>query len=167
MYPIINTQQVENLARPCYADAETIEKAIEEATLLDIMPALGVATFEVVKSLEAEDALFTGASYVECGEEKVSVGLAKTLAYFTWARLVKTSPLRLTRYGFVEKRAENSAPVSWDERQAAYNDAFAIAQTFLGGVLGYIRSKKSQFPDFEKCREAHNNSRLRITAIGE
>lgn len=170
MYPLISPSQVESLARPCYSDVATIEKAIEEATLVDIAPLLGAATFELVKELPGDDALFIGATYEsDCGEIHSSAGLLKALAYFTWARLVKTSPMRLTRYGFVEKRTDNSTPVSWEERQAAYNDAFAIAQQIMGGVLGYIRANEALFPDFDRgcCKTTSKSGRVRVTSIGK
>ena len=43
--PIITPDDIRRLARPCDVDREIAERAIEEATLLDIKPKLGEALF--------------------------------------------------------------------------------------------------------------------------
>lgn len=165
MRPIITPNDIERLARPCDANPLTAGRAIEEAMQIDVAPRIGSATFRQLGDLQEDDIVFVGGTYTSpCGEECSFEGLAKAVAYFAWGRLVKTSPVRVTRFGVVEKRGDNSTAIDFEERQVAYNDAFAIAQHYLEGVIAYIKDNPFRFPAFERCGKK-NSGRGRVNII--
>lgn len=171
MKPLITPPDVQAYARQCDADRNDIVRAIEEATQLDVLPLVGGATLERLYTMDPLSEVFVGGRFVDdCGAEREFAGLRKAMAYYTWARLVKTNSHRLTRFGYVRKSGDSSAPVSWEERQADYHDAFAIAQGMLEGTLAYIKANEKDFPDFPRgcCGKAgRSNGRVNIRIIGK
>ena len=145
MRHLIEPCDVDKYARPCDMDDEIIARAIEEAELLDIKPKLGDELFM---------RLLTHVHFV---------GLRRTLAYYVWARLVKTSVNHLTRFGFVQKRDEYSQATEYRERQTAYNDAFAIADGYMKECLAYIQAKPEIFADYTlKGKVKANRTKFKI-----
>lgn len=140
--PLIQTYEVSELARECGSEDSLILKAIEESELNDIRPAIGdIAYSSLKKDMEKYDLLLDGGEYdAPCGGVRMFVGLKTTLAYYTWARLAKTSPYNLTRFGFVVKNDDYSSRPEWSERQAAYNDAYSIADSYMRDCLEYIKA---------------------------
>ena len=105
MRHLIEPCDVDKYARPCDMDDEIIARAIEEAELLDIKPKLGDELFMRLLTHVQFAVLLNGGEYTdECRNQRHFVGLRRTLAYYVWARLVKTSVNHLTRFGFVQKR---------------------------------------------------------------
>lgn len=169
MNSLIKPTDVGNLARPCDVDSGIIERAIEEAEQLDVRPKIGDALFLRLTSgadpiTDSVATLLNGGSYEDgCGYGHYFVGLRRALAYYVWARLVKTSINHLTRFGFVQKRDEYSDTVEYRERQAAYNDAFAIADGYMRGCLDYLQANPKAFPDYNlRGRVSANRVRYRI-----
>lgn len=140
---LITPAEVSELSRECNTEEVVIWRAIEESELNDIRPAIGDAAFAQIKASPEDFAdLLNGGSFEStCGGSRFFVGLKKTLAYYTWARLAKTSPYNLTRFGLVVKNDDYSSRPDWAERQAAYNDAYAIADSYMRDVLEYIKAK--------------------------
>ena len=162
---LIDPCDVEKYARPCDCDDHIVVRAIEEAELLDIKPKIGDELFlRISEEPQAYDELLSGGQYEDCsGNERSFVGLKRTLAYYTWARLVKTAPNHLTRFGFVQKRDEHSAATEFRERQVAYNDAFAIADSYARQCIDYIQSDPGKFPEYGlKGRISANRTIFRI-----
>ena len=125
-----------------------LARAIEEAELLDIKPKLGDELFMRLLTHVQFAVLINGGEYTdECRNRRHFVGLRRALAYYVWARLVKTSVNHLTRFGFVQKRDEYSQATEYRERQTAYNDAFAIADGYMKECLAYIQAK----PEIFRC----------------
>ena len=109
MRHLIEPRDVDKYARPCDMDDEIIARAIEEAELLDIKPKLGDELFMRLLTHVQFAVLINGGEYTdECRNRRHFVGLRRALAYYVWARLVKTSVNHLTRFGFVQKRDEYS-----------------------------------------------------------
>ena len=99
----------------------------------------------------------------ECRNRRHFVGLRRALAYYVWARLVKTSVNHLTRFGFVQKRDEYSQATEYRERQTAYNDAFAIADGYMKECLAYIQAKPEIFADYTlKGKVKANRTKFKI-----
>ena len=89
--------------------------------------------------------------------------MRRALAYYDWARLVKTSVSHLTRFGFVQKRDEYSQATEYRERQTAYNDAFAIADGYMKECLAYIQAKPEIFADYTlKGKVKANRTKFKI-----
>lgn len=90
---LITTDEVYKLARTMsiHIDTEKIEAYIRESENIDLKSALGDALFlDVKEHPENYSELLNGSFYtIECGGKRSFVGLKTTLAYYTYARIVK------------------------------------------------------------------------------
>lgn len=167
---IITPEEITELARPCAADEDIAARFIEEAEQNDIRPALGDALFLSLMSglsAPAYDALLNGGEYLDqCNAKRYFVGLKKTVAYYAYARIVKSGTHLLTRYNFGTKQDEYSRAAEFKERNQAYNDAFSIADHYMRDCLNYIQSQPSVFPEYTQDGEMTAN-RIRYKIIGD
>lgn len=163
---LIKPSDVQYYARPCDMDEAIVERAIEEAEQLDIKPKIGDALFMRMIGTPVER-LIAGGEYTDIsGNARHFTGLRQALAYYTWARLVKTGANRLTRFGYVQKRDEHSHASELRERQASYNDAFAVADGYMNDCLTFLMSAPGDFPDYtlKGCVKAN---RTKFKVIGD
>lgn len=147
---LITTKEVSYLSRDMssHIDEDKINTYIRESEDIDIKSALGAALFMDLKEHpEKYETLLNGGSYTDsCGETHSFSGLKRTLAYYTYARLVKNADGNLTRYGFVEKDNEYSNNVEFKKQLMAYNDAFSIANTYLKECVMFLTENKKDYP---------------------
>lgn len=165
---LIDAHDVGRYARPCDMDEHIIYRAIEEAELLDVRPKIGDALFMRLLDSTSEDnnTLLDGGDYTDrCGNARGFVGVRRALAYYVWARLVKTGVNHLTRFGFVQKRDEYSDTTDYKERQVAYNDAFAIADEYMRGCIDYIEAHADRFPEYT-LRGVVRANRVKFKVLG-
>lgn len=147
----IEPHEVEQYARPCTVDEKIVERAIEEAELLDIKPALGDRLFNHLQNSVEYARLMEGGEYEACGETRTFAGLKRTLAYYAWARLINSATHHLTRYGYVQKSDEYSRTADLRERQQAVGDATAIANAYMHECLRYIEAHPDIFAEYMGC----------------
>lgn len=145
---IIEPHEIELYARPCQVEEAIALRAIEEAEMLDIKPALGDALFYKLQNTVTYNRLMEGGTYEANGETRTFAGLKRTLAYYAWARLVNGATHHITRFGFVEKSGEYSRTVDMRERQQAVGDATAIANAYMKECLRYIEVNPSIFAEY-------------------
>lgn len=139
---IITPDEIEVLARPCTIDEEIAWRYIEEAEMQDVKPLVGDALFfDICDHPSKYEELLEGGICEIKGKKLGFGGLKRAVAYYVWARMVKCSVHHLTRFGFVNKNDDNSHAVEWKERQAAYNDAYAVADNYMKECLAYIKDK--------------------------
>lgn len=147
---LITTKEVSYLSRDMssHIDEDKIKTYIRESEDIDIKSALGAALFMDLKEHpEKYETLLNGGAYTDrCGETHSFSGLKRTLAYYTYARLVKNADGNLTRYGFVEKDSEYSNNVEFKKQLMAYNDAFSIANTYLKECVIFLTENKKDYP---------------------
>lgn len=144
---LIEPHEVEQYARPCTVDEAIVERAIEEAELLDIKPALGDSLFKRLQG-ENNELLMDGGEYESNGEVYTFAGLKRTLAYYAWARLINSATHHLTRFGYVVKSDDYSRSADLRERQQAVGDATAIANAYMHECLRYIEANASAYPEY-------------------
>lgn len=167
---LIDIEDISRLARPCYADEELVGTCILEAQNIDLRNQLGDALYMAIFNEGATSPRIARLLEMQtyngcCGDNKVSFGLLKALAYYAYARIVKTGSNTQTRYGMVAKTDEYSTNTILKERIAAYEDAFATADSYMAGVLDYIVANNSDYPEY--CRGGRmNNNRVRFNMIG-
>lgn len=146
----MTTNEVMSLARDMsiHVDKLKIEVYLRESENIDIKNALGDALFlDVKEHAEKYETLLNGGVYeTENGDKKVFMGLKSSLAYYTFARLVKNGDGSLTRFGFVNKESEYSSHSEFKEKVMAYNDAFDIANKYLKECVSYLNSNKKLYP---------------------
>lgn len=163
--PLITPDNIRTLARPCDVEPEIAERAIEEASLLDIKPKIGEALFVRLVTVEPESeqesessdettdqytTLLDGGSYEDPdGNVHLFSGLRRALAYYAWGRLVKTSTKHLTRFGYVEKNDDYSHSTEAKERQIAYRDAFSVADAYIQECFVYMQTFPDLFPEYK------------------
>lgn len=148
---LIEPHEVEQYARPCTVEEEIVERAIEEAELLDIKPALGDRLFNRLQNSVTFARLMEGGEYEACGETRTFAGLKRTLAYYTWARLINSATHHLTRFGYVVKSDDYSRSADLRERQQAVGDATAIANAYMHECLRYIEANPDIFAEYRGC----------------
>lgn len=165
---LITPDEINELARPCSADEDIARRFIEEAEHNDIRPALGDALYiAIATSPDKYDELLNGGLYSDpCGEQRYFPGLKKALAYYAYARIVKSGTNISTRYGFVSKSDDYSHSVEFKERNQAYNDAFSIADHYMKDCLGYIQCRPEAFPEYTQDGKMTAN-RVRYKVIGD
>lgn len=147
--PLIKPEEIGDLARPCDVDREIAERAIEEATLLDIKPKLGDELFiRIVNDVEYSRLLEGGDYEDKNGGKHVFAGLKRALAYYAWGRLVKTGANHLTRFGYVNKNDDYSHAIEAKDRQTAYRDACAVADAYVQECFVYMANFPDIFPDY-------------------
>ena len=167
---LISLDDISRLARPCYADERLAAVCVLEAQNLDLRPQLGDALFLAIFSEGATSprikAILEPQTYdCACGGG-MHFGLLKALAYYAYARIVKTGTNQQTRYGFVAKNDEYSDNVSLKERVGAYDDAFATADAYLADVIKYINANSAIYPEYKNGGRLRNN-RARFNMIGQ
>ena len=139
---IITVEEIGTLARPCTIDEDIAVRYIEEAELQDVKSILGDALFYAVAGDADKYAeLLNGGTYESGGVRYGFAGLKTALAYYAWARMVKSAVNHLTRFGYVSKNDDYSHAVDWKERQAAYNDAYAVADGYMQECVAYLKAK--------------------------
>ena len=164
---LIQPTEVGTLARECNAEEEIVIRAIEESEMNDIRPALGDGVFSAVKANPTKyNTLLNGGEYEVRGVVKVFAGLKTALAYYVWARLAKTSPYHITRFGFVVKGDDYSRQPEWSERQAIYNDAYAIADGYIRDCAEYVKDNPSLFGSLLGANDERNTTRSFTRIIG-
>lgn len=163
---LLKPHEVGELSRPCDADDTIVERAIEEAELLDLKPRLGDALFLQLTTRIEYSVLLNGGEYDDNGGKHIFAGLKRALAYYVWARCVKTGVGHLTRFGYVEKHDEHSAAIEYKQRQVAYNDAFATADGYMKECLDYMMAKPDIYPNYTQGGKTKAN-RVVYKIIGD
>lgn len=152
-------------------DKRVVERYIEEAEQLDLKPNIGTALLARLLNGEGDSAdnrmLLYGGQYTsQCGVLASFAGLRKALAYYTYARIVKGGGQTATRFGFVDKRDDNSYSVEYKERLNAANDAGAVADAYLKETVEYLRCEGAKYPEYAAGGGIKNN-RVKIKIIGQ
>lgn len=90
------------------------------------------------------------------------VGLRKTLAYFVYAKMLRSGGAMLARTGFVKHDESYATHIIDKENRNQYNDVMSIAEQYLGSCISYMKYHKL-IRENKKVR----GNRARIKAIGD
>lgn len=166
MANIITQQEINTLARPCYTDEGLTRRCIAEAQDIDLAPAIGAALLEVVQDDHSErmERLLNGGTWEDCNGIHRHKGIKTALAYYAWARATRASVVTATRFGAVVKQDDYSRTSSAQERQAAYGEAFAIADHYLAEVVEFLNANRDIYPEY--CGGRVTNTRNKVKIIG-
>lgn len=109
---LITREDIDKECRPCQAQDALVDRCIEEAQNLDIIPAIGADWWLRVLNRN-DDAVATllweGGIYKDnCGQARIFAGLRKALLYYSYARVVRSSGGVSTRFDFVVKADQYS-----------------------------------------------------------
>lgn len=162
---LITREDIDRECRPCNAQDALVDRCIEEAQNLDIIPAIGAATWLRLLHREEDEqmqTLWQGGMYTDsCGESHIFAGLKKALMYYAWARIVRASGGVVTRFDFVVKADQYSDSADQRAKTQAYNEAFATADGYKAQCLAYLNT----IAECCKGRVLYNN-RIALKKIG-
>lgn len=139
MAALITPNDISKLARPCYADKEIAEKAIDEAIDIDIRYLVGDSAYqELIQSTDFK--LLNGGEYEDSkGCKHIMAGLKKAIAYFAYSRIVKYGNSLPTRFGTMQSNDAYSSHADLKERKMISDDAYTIGLKYIKEVMLYIR----------------------------
>lgn len=148
-----------NLARVnCY---------IDEAQRYDVVPSIGIETFELV--LSGSDAahilLRDGGTYTANGRKYECEGLKKTLSYYSYKRIVLNNPANVTSFGVVQKVSENSTPLANADLRRISNEAEACGKAALESCMDYMANNTILFPEVQRVLKPRTSG-VQFKAIG-
>ncbi len=162
----VTRRDINEEVRPTSAEVELVNRCIEEAQNLDIIPAIGADWWLRVLSRNSDEValqLWQGGKYTDrFGKVHIFAGLKKCLLYYAYARLVRTQGGTSTRYDFVVKADQYSDSADLKAKVQAYNEAFAVADGYKAQCLLFIS-------DCGNCctNKGLINNRLAIKRIGK
>lgn len=161
---LITREDIDRECRPCNAQDALVDRCIEEAQNLDIIPAVGAEWW--LRLLDRNDdeqaiTLWEGGVYEDvCGEQHIFAGLRKALLYYAYGRVVRSSGGVATRYDFVVKADQYSDSADIKAKAQAYNEAFATADGYKAQALAYLASVAAC------AKRVIRNNRLSVKKIG-
>lgn len=161
---LITREDIDRECRPCNAQDALVDRCIEEAQNLDIIPAVGAEWW--LRLLDRNDdeqaiTLWEGGVYDDvCGEQHIFAGLRKALLYYAYGRVVRSSGGVATRYDFVVKADQYSDSADIKAKAQAYNEAFATADGYKAQALAYLASVAAC------AKRVIRNNRLSVKKIG-
>ena len=162
---LITREDIDRECRPCNAQDALVDRCIEEAQNLDIIPAIGADWW--LRVLDRNDdavatLLWEGGIYQDtCGNAHIFAGLKKALLYYSYARIVRSNGGVSTRFDFVVKADQYSDSADLQAKVQAYNEAFANADTYKAQCLAYLNTSETC------CKRKMVNNRLSIKKIGQ
>lgn len=178
---LITPQEFSTLARPVsiHLDNDEVVKFIDECEDVFIIPAIGYGNFKAALGKSAFDdtfdvtfnstTLIEGDEYEdteECGCSdgkkvlKYCKGLKATLAYYVYAKMLRSDGSIISRAGYMRHNDEYANHV--DDNQKQYSDVMNIADKYMDGCLQYLKKHT-----VDKTIKPIKNSRARIIAIGD
>lgn len=162
---LITREDIDKECRPCNAQDALVDRCIEEAQNLDIIPAIGADWW--LRVLDRNDdavatLLWEGGIYQDtCGNAHIFAGLRKALLYYAYGRIVRSSGGVATRFDFVVKADQYSDSADLQAKVQAYNEAFANADTYKAQCLAYLNTSETC------CKRKMVNNRLSVKKIGQ
>lgn len=169
MRAIITISDISRLARPTYGDTDQDRACLHEAEMLDMQRVLGPSLYANLKDecIEPDETLMEGGSYIDsCGVKHVIAGVKRALAYYAYARIIRTGSQVQTRGGFVEKDGDYSELAEARQREKVAQDMTDIADRYMNECLKYVYSS-DKWPDYkQEVKTSVNNSRYNIRVIG-
>ena len=164
---LITREDIDRECRPCAAQDALVDRCIEEAQNLDIIPAVGAEWWLRVVNREGDNEaalLWDGGIYTASdGEQRILAGLRKALLYYAYARIVRSSGGVVTRFDFVVKADQYSDSADAAAKAQAYNAAFATADGYLTQCLAFINDGSA----CGKSKRKIVNNRIAIKKIGK
>lgn len=163
--PLITREDIDKECRPCSAQDALVDRCIEEAQNIDIIPTIGADWWLRILNRD-EDAVATmlweGGIYKDtCGQAHIFAGLRKALLYYSYARVVRSSGGVSTRFDFVVKADQYSDSADLKAKVQAYNEAFATADSYKAQALAYLNTSEVC------CKRKITNNRLSVKKIGK
>lgn len=166
---IITEKEMYELTRANYMDSAHCETFIEEAEMMYLKGVLGDELFLdlTMTPLSGKYTLLLDGGRYECdGHVRYFKGLKKALAYFAYARAVKSGSNVSTRSGNKTKRNEYSEDTQFQDVNMQYREAFEVADQYLADCVTYIKTDTVTFSRFKTGRQ-HSPHSIQVRIIGK
>lgn len=164
---LIAREDIDKECRPCTAQDALVDRCIEEAQNLDIIPAIGADMWLRLLAISKGETdavaqlLWEGGIYTDtCHNSHIFAGLRKALLYYSYARVIRASGGVSTRFDFVVKADQYSDSADLQAKTQAYNEAFSIADGYKAQALAYLNTSEAC------CKRKIVNNRLSVKKIG-
>ena len=161
---LITREDIDKECRPCNSQDGLVDRCIEEAQNLDIIPAIGADWWLRILNQEYDAVatlLWEGGIYQDtCGNSHIFAGLRKALLYYAYGRIIRNSVGVATRYGFQVKTDQYSDEAEQSQKTQTYNEAFSIADGYKAQALAYLNTSEAC------CKRKMYNNRLQVKKIG-
>ncbi len=92
--------------------------------------------------------IINGGDYEHNGRKYTFSGIAKVLAYFTYARFILKSNISSNSHGFTIKTTPHSTPLPLEERRNFYHTYRKDANTIFEDVKKFIERNISDYPSW-------------------
>lgn len=177
---LITPQEFSTLARPVsiHLDDDEVMKFIDECEDVFIIPSIGYGNFKAALGKSTFDDTFDatfnakilieGGEYYDtencgCSDEKEVLkyckGLKSALAYYVYAKMLRSDGSIVTRAGYMRHNDEYGNHVEDSHKQ--YSDVMNIAERYMANCLEYMKKHS-----VDKTIKPLQNSRAKIKAIG-
>lgn len=179
---ILSYEQFRRLARPTstHLDEEEVNVFIRECEDEHIIPILGWSNYKAAVNMTNSwdntfDDTFEPSIFIDGGEwdetyvdasglmatrQRYTNSIRKAIAYYVYAKLLRTDGTIISRSGAMRHRSEESDHVD-DSKLKQYNDAISLAEMYLNDSLSYLEAHRL------KPARKIRGTRARIHAIGK
>ena len=132
-----------------------VKPIVNEVQQYDIKMQLGEAFYNIlIDYIEAKEAggtdnaalelLMNGGTYTYDGNKYRFDGLYTSVAYYTYARMIKSQAGNLGVTGMRTANDQYSTIADYKDRQTAYTDVKSMADSYMADCLSYLKRKKTE-----------------------
>lgn len=132
-----------------------VKPIVNEVQQYDVKMQLGEAFYNLlIDYLDAKEAggaanehldlLMNGGAYTYDGNKYRFDGLYTAVAYYTYARMIKSQAGNLGVTGMRTATDQYSTIADYKDRQTAYTDVKSMADSYMADSLSYLKRKKSE-----------------------
>ena len=148
-----------------HIDDDRINASILESQVSDLIPFIGEALYKVLQddftapdtwTTPKYDELFDGATYKPQGKsyDVIYHGIRPMLVYYTYARLLNTIQMNVSRSGPVTyMNGDISDPAIQAQIKTKVIDARAMATRYMDEVVTFLETNKSDYPEWDNPRQ--------------
>lgn len=151
---LANKQQIEKYLKISFhRKDEDVNRFIREVLLFDIKPLVCEGFFLDItnESTTNYNELIDGGNYTHKGVEYNFEGLIAVIAYFFYARYIYKSHQADTPFGIVQKKYNDSEPLSSIERRDMNKIYKQQAGELWKDVVIYLNRNLDKYPEWENC----------------
>ncbi len=142
-----------------------IDPFIISAQELDLKPVINESLYYdfTTKYNTSTDPMYTdyqnllnGTTYIYSGQTIQYPGLKQMLAYYTLARFIPLNQVNITRYGIVQKKNEQSEPISTTQLTYIVNNLRAQAMSYQNQLEQFLLQNQTTYPLYGSFPSAVN-----------
>lgn len=146
---------------------EQINPSIRDAEHIDVKPLLGDPFYNAIETDAASfPELMQPHSYQYNNETFTHQGLEKVISLFAYARHVLHGSFIDTGHGLVQKKNQDSEPVSVEQKKNTFVKDRQAAMAYFNEIALFLNRNSSSYPLW-KAKHVGKSPRLRISKISK